>query len=91
MLPFLNRARLSYAARAFAATGAVPGTVEGNQREPLMPWADPHRGRLVLGATVEEACGGPAMLRETLDLWGGALRRAGLGSSRPWLRRRQAL
>lgn len=52
--------------------GEVPGLVEGNAREPLMPWSDPHNGRVVLGATVEEACAGPGQLKEALGRFAGA-------------------
>jgi hypothetical protein len=71
VLPYLNRARLSYAARSFLSTGEMPGLVEGNAREPLMPWSDPHNGRVVLGATVEEACAGPGQLKEALSRFAG--------------------
>ncbi|PSC70770.1 histidine-tRNA cytoplasmic isoform B [Micractinium conductrix] len=71
ILPYLNRARLSYAARTFCATGTVPGLEEGNFSEPIMPWSDPHNGRVVLGATVEEACPGPAQLHEALHSFSG--------------------
>lgn len=53
--------------------GQVPGLVEGNEREPLMPWSDPHNGRVVLGATVEEACAGPGQLKEALTRFAGAV------------------
>ena len=40
-----------------------------------MPWSDPHSGRVVLGATVEEACSGPRQLQDALASfaggWGG--------------------
>lgn len=71
VLPYLNRARLSYAARRFLATGRCPGTDEGNAREPLLPWADPAGARLVLGARVGDACGGPAALAEALHAFRG--------------------
>ncbi|EFN54059.1 hypothetical protein CHLNCDRAFT_8919, partial [Chlorella variabilis] len=71
VLPYLNRARLSYTTRAFYSTGRVPETLEGNYREPLMPWSDPHNGRVVLGATVEEACAGPQQLHDALAAFSG--------------------
>ncbi|KAL4451307.1 hypothetical protein ABPG77_009379 [Micractinium sp. CCAP 211/92] len=71
ILPYLNRARLSYVARSFCQTGAVPGLEEGNKQEPIMPWRDPHVGRVVLGATVEEACSGPQQLQEALGTFSG--------------------
>lgn len=37
-----------------------------------MPWRDPHVGRVVLGATVEEACSGPQQLQEALGTFSGA-------------------
>jgi hypothetical protein len=58
-LPYLNRARLSFAARKFLSTGSLPSLKEGNAKEPLLPWADPTQGRIVLGSTVAEACKGP--------------------------------
>lgn len=36
-----------------------------------MPWSDPHNGRVVLGATVEEACAGPGQLKEALSRFAG--------------------
>jgi hypothetical protein len=36
-----------------------------------MPWSDPHNGRVVLGATVEEACAGPQQLQEALLAFAG--------------------
>lgn len=36
-----------------------------------MPWRDPHVGRVVLGATVEEACAGPRQLQEALGTFSG--------------------
>ena len=55
----------------------MPGTFEANSREPLMPWSDPHSGRVVLGATVEEACTGPRQLQEALASFAGG--RGGAG------------
>ena len=37
-LPYLNRARLAFAARTFLATGTVPDPALANDKEPLMPW-----------------------------------------------------
>ena len=37
-LPYLNRARLAFAARTFLATGTVPGPALSNEKEPLLPW-----------------------------------------------------
>lgn len=70
-LPYLNRARLSYAARRYLATGTMPGLAEANEKEPLLPWSDPTANRIVLGATVEEACRSPAELKAALDLFRG--------------------
>lgn len=51
----------------------MPGLPEGNYREPLMPWSDPHNGRVVLGATVEEACTGPHQLAGALEAFSGGV------------------
>ena len=53
------------------AAGVVPGLTEANTREPLMPWSDPHNGRVVLGACVEDACSGPEQLRAALAAFSG--------------------
>ncbi len=37
-LPYLNRARLAFAARTFLATGIVPDPALANDKEPLLPW-----------------------------------------------------
>lgn len=37
-LPYLNRARLAFAARTFLATGVVPDPTLANAKEPLVPW-----------------------------------------------------
>ena len=37
-LPYLNRARLAFAARTFLATGVVPDPTLANAKEPLFPW-----------------------------------------------------
>lgn len=37
-LPYLNRARLAFAARTYLATGVVPDPVLANANEPLLPW-----------------------------------------------------
>jgi hypothetical protein len=71
VLPYLNRARLSYTARRFLASGVVPATEEGNFREPLMPWSDPAGARLVLGAAVGDACATPAQLAAALERFRG--------------------
>lgn len=70
-LPYLNRARLSYAARKFLSTGSLPSLKEGNAKEPLLPWADPTQGRIVLGATVAEACAGPEEFELALKTFQG--------------------
>ena len=70
-LPYLNRARLSYAARRYLITGELPGPAEANEKEPLLPWSDPTSGRIVLGATVEEACRSPSELKAALDAFKG--------------------
>lgn len=36
---YLNRARLAYSAATFLRTGTVPGVLESNKREPLLPWS----------------------------------------------------
>ena len=36
-LPYLNRARLAFAARTYLATGVVPDPVMANANEPLLP------------------------------------------------------
>lgn len=40
-LPYLNRARLVFAARTFLATEVVPDPTLANAKEPLFPW-DPY-------------------------------------------------
>ncbi|KAL4524454.1 hypothetical protein Ndes2526B_g00459 [Nannochloris sp. 'desiccata'] len=70
-LPYLNRARLSYATRRFLNVGFVPAPPEANEKEPLLPWSDPNQKRIVLGATVEEACSNPLELKAALDAFGG--------------------
>jgi hypothetical protein len=70
-LPYLNRARLSYATRRFLNAGFVPATQEANEKEPLLPWSDPNQKRIVLGATVEEACSNPLELKAALDAFKG--------------------
>ena len=37
-LPYLNRARLAFAARTFLQTGVVPDPALANDKEPLLPW-----------------------------------------------------
>jgi hypothetical protein len=63
-LPYFNRARLSYATRKFFETGTPPGIEDGNTNEPLLPWSDPSYSRVVLGATVKEACESPRCLEK---------------------------
>jgi len=58
-LPYLNRARMSYAARKMLSTGLLPGPKECNAHEALLPWSDPIGRRVVLGAAVDAACAGP--------------------------------
>jgi Vitamin B6 photo-protection and homoeostasis len=70
-LPYLNRARLSYATRRYLNVGVVPAPPEANEKEPLLPWSDPNQKRIVLGATVEEACSNPLELKAALDSFGG--------------------
>jgi hypothetical protein len=71
-LPYLNRARLAYAAAAFFERGEAPGVPEANAGEPLLPWGGRlHQGRVRLGATVEEACAGPAHLAHSAALYRG--------------------
>ena len=71
VLPYLNHARLSYATRKFFDTGRVPGLEETNAREPLLPWTDPVGGRVVIGATVEDACTSPEELLQALSSFPG--------------------
>ena len=66
------------------AAGTVPGLEEGNFSEPIMPWSDPHNGRVVLGATVEEACPGPAQLHEALHSFSGAQAGAACAARGGW-------
>ncbi|KAG2430432.1 hypothetical protein HXX76_009956 [Chlamydomonas incerta] len=61
-LPYMNRARLAYAARQYLTGGQVPGVAEANHNEPLLPWGRYNQGRLVLGASVEAACARPGDL-----------------------------
>ena len=55
-LPYFNRARLSYATRAFFERSVVPQPTEANIKEPLLPWKDPTSGRIVMGSSVKNAC-----------------------------------
>lgn len=71
VLPYLNHARLSYATRKFFDTGRVPGLEETNASEPLLPWTDPVGGRVVIGATVEDACTSPEDLSQALSTFPG--------------------
>jgi len=68
-LPYFNRARLSYAAKKYFTTGTTPGIGEANIKEALLPWNDPAFGKVVLGASVEEACASPASLDHALSLF----------------------
>jgi hypothetical protein len=71
-LPYLNRARLAYGATAFFERGEAPGVPEANAGEPLLPWGGRlHQARVRLGATVEEACAGPAHLAQSAALYRG--------------------
>ena len=58
------QARLAYAMDRFLAEGRVPGVLEGNKREPLLPlgprWSG--YGQVVVGASLEAACETPAHL-----------------------------
>ena len=58
-LPYFNTARLGLAVRDFLTTGTMPGVREGNAREPLFPWSpkNARTRRIVLGASIAEACG----------------------------------
>lgn len=58
-LPYFNRARLSYVSKRFFDTGKAPDITEANIKEALLPWGDPSFGRIVLGASVKEACPTP--------------------------------
>ncbi|MEW5299951.1 MAG: hypothetical protein WDW36_002919 [Sanguina aurantia] len=69
-LPYLNRARLAYSTRHFLSSGVVPGIEEANTNEPLLPWGSYNQGRVVLGATVQEACKGPQELKDALAQYG---------------------
>ena len=68
-LPYFNRARLSYATNKFFTTGNAPTIEEGNTREPLLPWSDPCYSRVVLGASVEEACESPEAFDRVVSLF----------------------
>ncbi|GFR40042.1 hypothetical protein Agub_g580 [Astrephomene gubernaculifera] len=68
-LPYMNRARLAYATRRYLTDGCVPGVAEANQQEPLLPWGRYNQRRLVLGASVEAACAGPADLSYAAGLF----------------------
>lgn len=68
-LPYFNRARLSYATNKFFTTGLAPSIEEGNTREPLLPWSDPCYSRVVLGASVEEACTSPEAFEQLSSLF----------------------
>lgn len=71
VLPYLNRARLSYASRKFFDDGMVPELAETNAGEPLAPWMDPVGGRVILGARVEDACASPEDLAQALETFAG--------------------
>jgi hypothetical protein len=66
-LPYFNRARLSYATRRYFESGAPPDIEEANTHEPLLPWSDPCYSRVVLGASVKEACETPATFEESMQ------------------------
>lgn len=68
-LPYFNRARLSYATNKFFTTGQSPTIEEGNAREPLLPWSDPCYSRVVLGASVQEACESPEAFADAAGLF----------------------
>mmetsp|Transcript_2721 Transcript_2721/g.6356 ORF Transcript_2721/g.6356 Transcript_2721/m.6356 type:complete len:561 (-) Transcript_2721:65-1747(-) len=72
VLPYLNRARLAYAARRYLELGYMPEPVEANRKEPLLPWREQcGQGELRLGARVEEACTGPLQLATALKVFEG--------------------
>lgn len=49
----------------------MPEPLEANAREALLPWSDPIGSRIVLGASVEEACVDPAALDRALRTFPG--------------------
>jgi hypothetical protein len=65
-MPYLNRARLAYAARTFLETGLVPGIEEANAREPLLPWGSYGQSRTFLGSSIHDAFDSPADLERAL-------------------------
>lgn len=55
-LPYFNFARLGYCSERFFDTGQVPDVSESNKKEPLLLYGGHNRSRIVLGATVSQAC-----------------------------------
>lgn len=47
----------------------MPGPIEANHKEPLLPWNDPANSRIILGATIKDACASPQHLEQTLDMF----------------------
>ncbi|KAL6769734.1 hypothetical protein ACKKBG_A40660 [Auxenochlorella protothecoides x Auxenochlorella symbiontica] len=66
VLPYLNRARLAYSMQHFAATGLAPTPADANANEVLLPRPDAPARRVVIGASVAQACAGQAELRAAL-------------------------
>jgi hypothetical protein len=57
-LDYFNSARLGVACKQFLSTGTCPTIKECNLNEPLLPWISKngHSSRIILGASVAEAC-----------------------------------
>eukprot|EP00798_Chlamydomonas_sp_ICE-L_P008878 gene8878-3758_t len=70
-LPYLNRARLAYAARKYLEGNGVPDVQEANQNEPLLPWGNYNQRRILLGSSVDNACYDPGDLALATKTWSG--------------------
>lgn len=68
-LPYFNKARLGLAVKDFLTRGTCPSVPEGNAREPLLPWSRKNAvtNRIVLGASIAEACGHDSGGAEALE------------------------
>ncbi len=67
-LPYFNKARLGLAIDEYLRSGAVPCISEINAREPMLPWNPKYlrTTRVILGASVAEACDGAEDLERAL-------------------------
>lgn len=58
---------LQYLDHLLPTAGAMPGIPEANHNEPLLPWGAHNQGRIVLGASMEQACASPSDVRFVLQ------------------------